>query len=309
MTLLYHGAAERGAIWAALFAAELPQVPFLRWGVDEVDPAEVRFMAAWNPSPDFVASFPDLEVLFCVGAGVDQLPIASLPPQVRVVRMVEPGIIVAMAEYVTAAVFALHRDLPHFVAEQRAQRWSYDPPMLAAERRVGVMGLGELGKAALAALVPHGFQLSGWSRSAHRIDGVTCYAGADGLHAFLGSTDILVCLLPLTDETRGILCRETFARMPRGAMIVNAGRGGHLAADDLVAALDGGQLRSAILDVTVPEPLPEGHAYYSHPAIFLTPHVAAETRPDTAGRVLIGNLRRLLAGEAPVGEVDRARGY
>ncbi|MBA4355478.1 MAG: glyoxylate/hydroxypyruvate reductase A [Novosphingobium sp.] len=309
MTMLYHGLESRGNVWAEIFARRLPQVPFRRWGHDPVDPAQVRFLAAWNPAPDFVAQFANLEMLFCVGAGVDQLPLASLPPQVRVVRMIEPGITVAMAEYVATACLALHRDLPHFLAEQRAGRWTYAPPRLASERRVGVMGLGELGKASLELLKPLGFRLSGWSRSAHAIDGVECFAGAGAFDAFLAQADILVCLLPLTADTRGILCRQTFDKMPRGASVINAGRGGHLVAQDLIEALGSGQLRSAMLDVTEPEPLPQGHAFFSHPAIFLTPHIAAETRAETAGEVLADNIERILAGRSPLGEVDRTRGY
>ncbi|MCX7282779.1 MAG: glyoxylate/hydroxypyruvate reductase A [Novosphingobium sp.] len=309
MTFLYHGLEARGAVWADIFAARVPQLPFWRWGIDPVDPAAVRYLAAWNAPADFIAHFPNLEVLFSVGAGIDQLPLAALPPQVRVVRMVEQGIITGMAEYVAMACLALHRDLPFFITEQRAGRWTYRHTRLAAESRVGVMGLGELGKAALAMLAPLGFPLSGWSRSAHHIEGVTCFSGAGGLGAFLAQVDILICLLPLTPETRGILCRETFAMMPRGSALVNAGRGGHLVAEDLIAALDSGQLRAAMLDVTDPEPLPEGHAIYHHPAVFLTPHVAAETRHGSAGEVLADNVLRLLAGEPLLGEVDRTRGY
>ncbi|MGC6330873.1 2-hydroxyacid dehydrogenase [Rhizorhabdus sp. FW153] len=309
MTFLYHGLEARGAIWADIMASRVPQLPFLRWGRDAVDPAQIRYLAAWNVPPDFIAQFPNLEMLFSVGAGIDQLPISALPPQVRVVRMVEPGIITGMAEYVAMACLALHRDLPFFLAEQRAGRWTYRPTRLAAETRVGVMGLGELGKAALARLKPLGFLLSGWSRSAHMIEDVTCFAGPEAMNAFLAQSDILVCLLPLTDKTRGILCRETFENMPRGSAVINVGRGGHLVADDLIAALDSGQLRAAMLDVAMPEPLPPGHAFYDHPAVFLTPHVAAETRHASAGEVLADNVLRLLAGEPLLGEVDRTRGY
>ncbi|QOV96054.1 glyoxylate/hydroxypyruvate reductase A (plasmid) [Novosphingobium sp. ES2-1] len=284
-------------------------MPFLHWGKDSVDPQVVRYIATWNAPPDFIAQFPNLEILFSVGAGIDQLPIGALPPQVRVVRMVEQGIITGMAEYVAMACLALHRDLPFFISEQRAGRWTYRHTRLASESRIGVMGLGELGRAALDVLKPLGFPLSGWSRTRREIAGVECFAGTEQLDAFLMQADILVCLLPLTDETRGILCRETFAKMPVGSAVINAGRGGHLVAEDLIEALDQGQLRAAMLDVTCPEPLPEGHAFYRHPAIFLTPHVAAETRHETAGNVLADNLERLLAGDALLGEVDRKRGY
>lgn len=309
MTLLYHGLEQRGRVWREIVAARVPQMPFLHWGHDAVDPEAVRYIAAWNAPPEFIAQFPNLEILFSVGAGIDQLPIGALPPQVRVVRMVEQGIITGMAEYVAMACLALHRDLPFFISEQRAGRWSYRHTRLASQSRIGVMGMGELGRAALDVLGPFGFPLSGWSRTAREIAGVACFAGKDQLDAFLMQADILVCLLPLTVETRGILCRETFAKMPVGSAVINAGRGGHLVADDLIEALDQGQLRAAMLDVTSPEPLPEGHAFYSHPAIFLTPHVAAETRHETAGEVLADNLQRLLAGAPLVGEVDRTRGY
>lgn len=309
MTLLYHGLEARGLVWRDIVAARVPQMPFLRWGHDAVDPQEVRYIAAWNAPTEFIAQFPNLEILFSVGAGIDQLPINALPPQVRVVRMVEQGIITGMAEYVAMACLALHRDLPFFITEQRAGRWSYRHTRLASQSRIGVMGLGELGRAALEVLKPLGFPLSGWSRTARAIEGVTCFAGAEAFDAFLAQSDIIVCLLPLTAETRGILCRETFAKMPEGSAVINAGRGGHLVAEDLIAALDAGQLRAAMLDVTSPEPLPEGHAFYHHPAIFLTPHVAAETRHETAGTVLADNLERLLGGEPLLGEVDRTRGY
>lgn len=309
MTMLYHGLEARGAVWARIFADRLPHLPFRRWGHDRVDPAEVRYLAAWNAPADFISQFPNLEVLFSVGAGIDQLPIAALPPQIRIVRMVERGIITGMAEYVAMACLALHRDLPFFISEQSAGRWTYRHTRLASETRVGIMGLGELGKASLEMLKPLGFVLSGWSRSAHVIDGVTCFAGEEGFDAFLAQADIFVCLLPLTDSTRGILCHETFEKMPRGSAVVNAGRGGHLVAADLISALDSGQLRAAMIDVTDPEPLPEGHPFYSHPSIFLTPHVAAETRHGTAGEVLADNVQRLLAGDALLGEVDRSLGY
>ena len=309
MIMLYHGLESRGEAWAEIFKARVPQVPFLRWGKDQVDPAQVRCLAAWNAPAEFIAQFPNLEVLFSIGAGIDQLPISALPPQVRVVRMLEQGIITGMAEYIAMSCLALHRDLPFFISEQRAGRWTPRHTRLASETRVGIMGLGELGRAALDMLKPLGFAVSGWSRSAHQINGVTCFAGRTGFDSFLMQADIVVCLLPLTPSTRGILCRETFGKMPLGSAVINAGRGGHLIAQDLIDALDTGQLRAAMLDVTDPEPLPEGHPFYSHPAVFLTPHVAAETRHATAGQVLADNVLRLLAGEPLLGEVDRTKGY
>lgn len=309
MTAILHcGDEERGRIWAEVFARQYPEVDF-RCAPDLGDAAEIRYLIAWTLTPELIASLPALEVLFSIGAGVDQLDLSLLPPHVRVVRMIEPGITTTMAQYVTMACLALHRDLPFFLAEQRAGRWSYRPVKLCSERRIGFLGLGELARASLAALAPLGFRLSGWSRSGADIPGVTCHAGAGQIDAFLGSCDILVCLLPLTDDTRGILCRDLFAKLPRGAALINVARGGHLVQDDLVTALDEGQLSAAMLDVASPEPLPAGHPFHSHPAIFLTPHIAGVTRRETAVHALIDNLRTVMAGAVPEGEIDRAKGY
>ena len=308
MQLLHYGDEARGKAWAGTFARELPQVDFHCW--PDLGEAEgIRHLVAWTLPEEVLAALPNLEVLFSVGAGVDQLAIDRLPSNLRIVRMIEPGITNTMADYASMAVLALHRDLPFFLSEQRAGRWSWRDVPPAAERSVGIMGLGELGQAALAALAPHGFRLSGWSRSPRTIPGVRCFAGADTLGAFLAQVEILVCLLPLTDDTRGILNRETFAGLPRGARLVNVARGGHLVQPDLIEALDSGQLSAAMLDVTDPEPLPPGHPFYTHPSIVLTPHVAGITRTDSAVHSLIDNVRRELAGEPLIGEINRSRGY
>lgn len=308
MTIVHCGDPARGKAWAEVFARDMPHVPFRCWpdiGVAE----DVRFLIAWTLSTEIIAALPNLEVLFSIGAGVDQLDLSLLPAHVRLVRMIEPGITTTMAEFVAMAVLALHRDLPALVAGQRDERFVHLPVRVAAERRVGVMGLGELGKAALAKLALLGFPLSGWSRSQHQLDGVECFAGADGLAPFLARCDILVCMLPLTADTRHILNEETFAGMPCGARLLNVARGGHLRQDDLLTALDSGQLAAAMLDVTDPEPLPAGHPFYRHPAIILSPHIAGITRVDSAVYALIDNLACLLKGEPLVGEVDRSRGY
>lgn len=307
-TIVHCGDPKRGAAWAEIFARDLPEVPFRCWP-DIGDAQDVRYLIAWTLSEEIIAALPNLEVLFSIGAGVDQLDLSLLPPHVRVIRMIEPGITTTMAEYVTMAVLALHRDLPALVAGQRAGTFPYMPVKMARERRVGIMGLGELGQAAIRMLSPIGFRLSGWSRSGRAIEGVETFAGDAGMDAFLGGLDILVCLLPLTDETRGILCRETFAKMPRGAALINVARGGHLVQEDLLSALDEGALSAAFLDVSTPEPLPETHALRSHPAVFLTPHIAGVTRIDTAVYALIDALKGVMAGQSVAGDIDRSRGY
>lgn len=308
MRLLFIGGEERGRSWGDAMRRALPEVRFESW--PDVDlPEEIRHVIAWTVPQEVLDALPNLEVLFSVGAGIDQLDLKRLPEGLRVVRMIEPGIIDTMTDYVAMAVLALHRDLPLHMTNQRAGQWVWRDVPPARQRSVGVMGLGELGQAALAALAPHGFALSGWSRSPRQIEGVACFSGEDGLEPFLARSEILVCLLPLTEDTRGILCAETFARMPRGARLVNVARGGHLVQNDLLAALDSGQLSAAMLDVTTPEPLPADHPFWSHPAIMLTPHVAGVTRNDSAIEVLIENVRREIAGEPLLGEVDLSRGY
>ncbi|WP_022682265.1 2-hydroxyacid dehydrogenase [Sphingobium bisphenolivorans] len=308
MTLLYTSDPERGRIWREIFAAEAPDIGFVTTE-QMTDPAAIRYLAAWDPPRDLLERLTRLQALFSVGAGIDQFDMDKLPPHVRLVRMIEPGITEGMVEYACAAVLALHRDFIEYGLAQRAHRWAPITLTPAGSRRVGVMGLGQLGQAVLNALLPFGFALSGWSRSRHHMEGVACYAGEAEMAAFLKGCDILVCLLPLTAETRGILCRDTLSKLPFGAALINVGRGGHLVEHDLLSLLDEGRISAAILDVTEPEPLPEQHPFWDHPRILLTPHIASMTRADTAARALIANIRRLQAGEPMEGEVGRERGY
>ena len=308
MSFVYKSDPVRGRQWAEVFAREAPQLPFRIWP-DIGDPAKVRFLAAWEPPANLLALFPNLELLFSSAAGVDQFDFAALPPELPVVRMVEPGIINGMVEYVSWAVLALHRDMLQYQRQQRRSQWAAAAVRPAAQCRVGVLGLGSLGQAALAQLRSFGFECAGWSRSRHALAGVQCFAGQDELPAFLARTDILVCLLPLTPETRGFLNAALFAELPRGAKLVQVGRGPQLVAADLLAALEQGQLADAVLDVTDPEPLPPEHPFWQHPHIWLTPHIASMTQPETAAQVVLDNLRRHRDGEPLLGLVDRARGY
>lgn len=308
MAFLFKSSAERGRVWADAFARSAPDVEFRAWP-ETGDAADIRYLAAWTVTRELLDGLPNLEVLFSVGAGVDQLDLSQVPDHVRVVRMVEPGLTDGMAQYATFATLALHRDMLDYRQAQNESRWAPRHLLPVARRQVGVMGLGNLGQAVLAALRPFGFPLRAWSRSGGSIDGVRVFAGTDAMPAFLSGCDILICLLPLTDDTRGILCRRTFALLPRGAAIINAGRGGHLVEADLLTALEDGQLSGAIIDVLNDEPAAADHPFWSHPRILLTPHVASQTRDETSVEVLIANIRRHQAGQPMLGQVDRARGY
>lgn len=308
MTFLYKGDAHRGRVWAEHFARQLPHLPFRTW--PEIgDASQVRFLAAWEPPAGIAQAFPKLEILFSTDAGVDQFDFAALPADLRVVRMIEPGLVACMTEYVCWAALSLHRQAPLYMRQQRRGKWKEHPVRPAHTRRVGVMGMGTLGRAALAQLRQLGFDCAGWNRSPRNEPGVACFAGDAQLEPFLARTDILVCLLPLTPQTHGILSQRVFAALPEGAAVVNAGRGGHLVQHDLLDALESGRVSAAILDVCDPEPLPQGHAFWNHPSVWLTPHVASATQAETSAEAIVHNLRRHEAGLPLEGSVDRARGY
>ncbi|AZD08669.1 D-3-phosphoglycerate dehydrogenase [Pseudomonas chlororaphis] len=307
MALLYKADPVRGEHWRALFAEQAPDIQWRAWP-DLGNPEEIRYLAAWQ-APDDLRLLPNLEVLFALSAGVDQLDLARLPPDLPVVRLLDPGITRGMCEYASFAVLSLHRDMLRYRQQQLARCWQAHLLQPAAQRRVGVMGLGQQAQQILATLRPLGFALSGWARSAHRIDGVQCFAGNQQLPAFLSQCDILLCVLPLTEQTQGILDRELFRQLPRGAALINMGRGGHLVEQDLLDALASGQLSGAVLDVLQQEPAPAEHPFWDHPQILLTPHIAAMTQPQSAFAVLLDNIRRHQRGEPMLGQIDRTQGY
>ena len=307
MAFLFNSDAARGAVFREAFACELPDLEFYHCS-EAIDPEKIRYLLTWNV-PDDVSRFRNLEVLFSIGAGVDQFKSETIPDHVKLVRMVEDGIIRMMQEYVVLGVLTLHREMLAYREQQRSGVWQALATSQAPDRRVGFLGVGMLAQAAIDRLKPFRFPLAAWSRSKKVIEGVTCFHGADQLGEFLRGTDVLVCLLPLTEQTSGILNERLFSLLPAGARLLHVGCGPQLDQGALIEALDSGHLAAAMLDVTDPEPLPESHPLWSHPKVIITPHIASVTQPHTAAQSVIENIRRHRAGRNPVGLVDRTLGY
>jgi glyoxylate/hydroxypyruvate reductase A len=279
-----------------------------------LDPAEVHYAAVWKPAPGELAGFPNLRVIFNLGAGVDALMADSSLPDVPLVRVAVGDLTGRMTEYVVLHALMHHRQELYLRACQREGRWepTYQWPANAVS--VGIMGLGTLGSDAAEVLKRIGFRVAGWSRSARRIEGVECFHGEGQLEAFLQRTDILVCLLPLTPDTRQILNRDLFSKLNRGGAIgapvlINAGRGGLQNEADILACLDDGTLGAASLDVFSNEPLPADSPFWTHPKVVLTPHNAADTDPDEISKYVARQIERFEAGDAMENVVDRKRGY
>lgn len=309
LALIFRTEFARVPQWRESFRRHAPEIDFRDWDAPgNVD--EIEFALVWNPPPGVLRTFPNLKVIFSLGAGVDHLMSdPELPDGVPVVRMIDDELTRGMTEYVALHVLRHHRRQREIETNQRAGEWEPVITPTAPSRRVGIMGLGVLGRAAIRALAALEFDLAGWTRTAHNIDGVACFHGPGGLGPFLHRTEILVCLLPLTRETEGILNARLFAQLPKGASIINAARGGHQVEADILSALDTGELSEATLDVFEAEPLPPGHAFWTHPAVTVTPHNASITDPDSGARQVIENIRRYRRGEPLPNLVDREAGY
>ena len=299
LILMPNGAAEV----AALLADSCPGAAI--WcGEAEADPDGVDYVVGFRQPKD-CAVYPGLKAIFALSAGVDHYRQDELPDHVPLVRLIDDAVALQIRDYVLTGVLMLHRGLPGYLQRQREQVWEIDPIRLPSETRVGFLGLGVLGANAAGALRDLGFPVAGWSRRPKAVEGVASFTGEDGLAAMLARTDVLVCLLPLTDATHGILNAGLFAALPEGAGLVHLGRGRQLVAADLLAALDSGHLSGAVVDVTDPEPLPQGDPLWSHPGVVLTPHVASRSRPDSAVKRVVDNIARLERGDAMQGLVAR----
>ena len=307
--LLFKSDIDRADWWRDEIAKRRPGLEFRAWPeVGEV--AEIDYALVWKPPHGDLARYPNLRLVISLGAGVDHLfDDPDLPAEVPICRVVDRMLTMRMTEYVVLHVLRHHRQQRAYDAQQRARTWHWLGEPAAAERKVGVMGHGVLGADAADKLVRLGFDVAAWSRSPKQQAGVESHAGPDGLVPFLGRTEILVCLLPLTPQTTGIINRQTLAALPRGACLVNAARGGHVVEDDLLAALDQGHIAEATLDVFAAEPLAPEHRFWSHPRVTVTPHVASVTDPTSVADFVVEQIRRIEAGEPLQNLVDPKVGY
>jgi len=316
LALLIHGGTENWSPerWKRRFEDVCADRPVALLPNAALDPAEVHYAAVWKPVPGELAAFPNLRVIFNLGAGVDALMADSSLPGVPLVRVAVADLTARMTEYVVLHVLMHHRQELYLRASQREKRWEPKSQWPAGAISVGIMGLGTLGADAAQALAHLGFRVAGWSRSERKIDGVDCFHGEGQLDAFLRRSNILVCLLPLTPDTRHILNRNLFAKLDRtspiGApVLINAGRGGLQNEADILQCLDDGTLGAASLDVYATEPLPADSRFWTDPKVVLTPHNAADTDPDEISKYVARQIERFEAGGALDNVVDRGRGY
>ena len=309
MALIFYSESDRYDAWRDALHAAVPDLEFRPWE-EPGDPADIEFALVWLPPQGALRQFPNLKAILNLGAGVDALlKDPTLPEGVPVVRMVDDDLATCMAEYVLLHVLRYHREQPALDAQQRAHDWRMIASPAAMHRRVGILGLGAMGGEAARLLVGAGFDVAGWSRRPKDLPSVQSFHGEDGRAAFLARSEILVCLLPLTPETEGILDRDLFQALPAGAYLINAGRGGHQVESDILAALDSGQLAGATLDVFREEPLPAANPFWDHPKVTVTPHNASITNPQSAVRHVCESIRRVRAGEPLRNVVDPDLGY
>jgi glyoxylate/hydroxypyruvate reductase A len=309
MAILYADDPAEAASWAAAIRALAPELE-LRFWPDAGPAAEIDFAIVGGKAPGDLRGFPNLKAIQSTWAGVNHLLAdANLPGDCPLARMVDQGLTVSMTEFVVLHVLDSAREGPRLRAAQRARQWLALDPVSPRSISVAILGLGTLGADAGRRLAALGFAVRGWSRGPKDIAGIWGFAGSDGFRECLHSARILVCLLPLTEDTRGILNAAAFAPLARGAVLIHAARGAHLVEADLLAALESGQLSRAVLDVFATEPLPSDHPFWKHPNVTVSPHVAAITRPGTGAADIVANYRRAMAGEPLINQVDRAKGY
>lgn len=270
----------------------------------------VQFAVTWHQPNHVLERYPNLKAISSLGAGVNHiLEDETAPQSIPLCRVVSPSLTQQMKEYIFAAVLNYQRNMFTYYRQKQQGKWQEHRHRSSGDIRIGVMGLGALGKPIAKALADFGYSVTGWSRSPKDMEGVQTFAGADELNDFLNRTKVLVCLLPLTEATRGILDLDLFKKMQRPGYLVNVARGDHLIEEDLIYAIDKNWLTGACLDVFGEEPLPGKHPFWNRENIMITPHISSITQPDEVAEQIVDNYKRVLSGMKPNHQVDRLRGY
>jgi glyoxylate/hydroxypyruvate reductase len=310
VSILFKAGAGDPSGWQRELSARIPDLDWRVWPDNVGDPATVDFVLAFKVEPGFFGQFPNLKGVLATGAGVDGLfADPSLPTNLPIARIVDPYMTQQMVQWAAYGVLHFFRRFDEYRALQDKAEWRELGSPTRHPNRVGVLGFGEIGGAIGRGLLALGFFVQGWTNTPRDLGPIDNFAGPDQLDAFLETSPILVCTLPLTPDTKGLLNRDRLSKLPKGAVVVNLARGGHVVTDDLLALLTEGHLSGAVLDVTDPEPLPANHPLWHHPNVIITPHESGLTTPATAADQIAANVHRILAGEPVNNPVDVTRGY
>jgi len=310
MNILFISSVDKADLWKQCLLAELPGINLYVFPDCPVAKQDIDYIIAWKPPAGEIAKYPNLKAILSLGAGIDGITCdPDLPRDVPIARLVDRCLTQGMTEYVVYWVLHHHRRMGDYAGMMMARQWENHAQADTEQTKVGVLGLGELGGDAAKTLSALHFNVLGWSRSPKSIEGVSCLHGAEGFDEIVSQSRILVCLLPLTDETTGILNADVFSRMPNDAIVINCARGGHVVDEDLIAALDSGNLSAAVLDVFHQEPPDPDHPFWTHPRVSMTPHMASLTVPQSAARYMAQNIRRVEGGESPLNLIDLSKGY
>lgn len=301
--------AENLEIFTNELKRSIPELDIQIWP-EVSNPEKIDAVLTWKPPLGVMNKFPNLKAIISFGVGVEQiLRDPSIPENVPIVRIVEPGLTSRMTEYILLAVLRFHRQAFAYQRLQQERSWQPLPLPETNTCKIGILGMGILGKDAAAKLSYLGFPVRGWSRTPKNIDGIECFHGREQLKICLSECKILICLLPLTPETKGILNHETFSALPKGSYLINVARGQHLVEKDLLTALDSGQLSGACLDVFDKEPLPANHPFWLHSQITITPHVATQTDSEYWTKSIVETINDVRAGVTLKNVVNRQQGY
>lgn len=295
--------------WLTAFDNYAPELKIHVYPDDNFAPDDIEVVLIWKHPYGLLNKFKNLKAIQVMAAGVDHALADKELPNVPIARIIDPDMAKDLAQYAAAYVLKIVKRIDHWQQKQEEHQWAKQPPFNFSHLTIGIMGLGAMGQATAIMLTNLDLQVAGWSKSSKKIERVDCYAGDKELDLFLARTDILICMLPLTDCTRDILNLQLFKKLKPNAYVMNLGRGEHLIEEDLLFALENGILSGAILDVFRVEPLPAEHPFWNHPLITVTPHIASMSNPDTAIAQVVANIHNVMNKQPLINIVDRKLGY